>query len=162
MKVGIVSDSHADHKLAVEMAKEFNDRSVECVLCAGDVVSTEVVRAFGEVEGARFIGVFGNCDHEREALSEAARGIGGEFCGEVFSGEVGGKRVYMTHIPRNIDIISNSGNFDLVVYGHTHRLDIHYDNGAVTVNPGRDAVVVVDLSDMSAEEVAIGGQAKKR
>ena len=163
MKVGIVTDSH-DHCGNIEKAvRVFVQRQVECVFHSGDIVSPFSAKAFGAVAPARFIAVFGNNDGEKIGLQSALAGFGGEIHDNYFKGEVGGKRVFMTHTPGYVEEVTRSEMADLVIYGHTHKTDVRWVDATLVVNPGEAGdwltgegkVVILDLASMEYELVSL-------
>ncbi|MEK6692158.1 MAG: metallophosphoesterase family protein, partial [Nitrospirota bacterium] len=57
------------------------------------------------------------------------------------------------------DALSESGLFDLIIYGHTHRPDVRKANKTTIVNPGKASrlirgkmtVAIIDLNTMEVE-----------
>ena len=66
----------------------------------------------------------------------------------------------MLHESDAVDALADSGHYDVIIYGHTHQVDIRADKTLV-INPGetggwttgRSTVVVLDLNDMNTELV---------
>ena len=163
MKVGIVSDSH-DHQANVLKAVEvFNKRKVDYVLHAGDIIAPFTAKAFAKVEGAKFIAVFGNNDGEKLLLVSTINDFGGEIHERAYTGDIGGRRILMTHTADVLESIVGSGKYDLVIYGHTHKKDIRKVGKTLVINPGEttdwltneSCVVVLELDDMSVEEISL-------
>jgi hypothetical protein len=162
MKIGIISDTHDVHRNALKAAEIFAARKVNYIFHAGDIVSGYIAEILAGVEGAKFIGVFGNCDTERAELTSATGIYEGQIH-DVFSGEIGGRRIFIKHKVESPEEIAADGKYDLVIYGHTHRKDIHRIGGTLIVNPGtarhwlmgKSEVVVVELDDMSTEEISL-------
>lgn len=163
MKVGIISDSHDNYRNVQKAVEIFGGQGVDYVFHAGDIISPATAAVFGELDGAKFIGVYGNCDYERGLLAGAIENFGGEIHDRVYRGEVGGRRIYMTHRLDMPERIAEEGEHDLVIYGHTHKLDIRRIGGTLVVNPGRSGgglmkkgtAVVVELDGMKVKEVVI-------
>jgi len=155
MKIGILSDSH-DQMTQLEKAVErFHREDVAWVLHAGDFVSPIAATPLGALR-VPFLGVFGNCDGDRLYLTERFRDIGDLHAGP-HEFEIEGTRIVLMHEPSTIDALAASRYFDLVIYGHTHRIDVRVDK-ALVVNPGeccgllsgRATVAVVDTEAMTA------------
>ncbi|MFO8133457.1 MAG: metallophosphoesterase [Thermoplasmatota archaeon] len=156
--IGLISDTH-DHLPSIERAVElFNDRAVDLVLHAGDVVSPFTARAFGNLE-APFTGVFGNNDGDRVHLQAFFADIG-TFHADPYMDDIGGARIAVTHIPELVP--SLAATQDVVVYGHTHESMVE-DNGALVVNPGeccgylsgRHTVALLSLPGMQADVIEL-------
>jgi putative phosphoesterase len=134
MKIGIMADSH-DNLPKIRAAMElFAREGVGLILHAGDFVAPFAVRA---MHGApcRVLAVFGNNDGERVGLAKAFEAIG-EVHPRIATAEVDGKRIGMVHQDELVAPIAAGNAFDLLVYGHTHRLDIRREGQALIINPG--------------------------
>ena len=164
MKIGIISDTHDHHANVLKAIDLFNERQVEAVLHGGDMVSPFTAKEFGRVKAARFIAVFGNNEGERVMVRDAVEGFGGEIYSYCYKGELGGRRVFMTHTQHFVEEAAESGRYDLVVYGHTHEQDIRRAGETLVVNPGEATdwltgmgqVLVVELETMEYEVVKLG------
>jgi len=163
MKIGIISDTHDHHQNVLKAIEIFNVSGLEYVLHAGDMVSPFTARAFAEVTGAKLISVFGNCDGEKQYLKSTIEQIGGENYGQIYKGQIAGKKIFMTHKPNIIDKSVRSGSYDLVIYGHTHKQDIRRVGQTLIINPGEATdwitgesfVVVLDLDNMTYESIRL-------
>jgi len=160
MKIGILSDTH-DRLARIERAVErFHAAGVELVLHAGDFVSPFTAIPFAKLE-VPFVGVFGNNDGDRLYLRERFASIGPIHLG-YHTFEVGGLRGVLMHEPKSIDALAASGHYDLVVYGHTHEIDLR-EGDCTIVNPGeacgyltgRASAVVFDTEVRRAELIEL-------
>ena len=162
MKIGIISDTHDGLANAAKAAEVFGHQGVNYIFHAGDIESGDTAEMFAGSNGAKFIAVYGNCDMERAELAEAIENFGGEIS-ETYEGRVGGKRIFMAHKPELANGAIETGKFDLVIHGHTHKFDIHRAGGTLVVNPGaakrwqmgNPRVVIVELEDLTAEAVSL-------
>lgn len=162
MKIGIISDSH-DNKSNVEKAVEvFAAKQVKYVLHAGDMTSSVTAHALSNVDHAKFIGVLGNCD--KDISLERFTGNGNaEVHPGIYSGCIEGRRIYMTHSPISLERVVESGKYDIVIYGHTHKQDIRLVGSTLVINPGETRscvkgsahVVIIELDDMSVETITL-------
>lgn len=156
MKIGIISDSHDSHSGVSKAVNIFNEEKVDYVLHAGDIVSPFTARLFANVENATFIAVFGNNDGEKLSLASTIQSFGGQIHKNSLNTEIGGRKIFMTHIPSTIEEIIETGFYDLVIYGHTHQQNIIRVGNTLVVNPGestdwvagRSSVVILNLKDM--------------
>lgn len=163
MKIGIVSDSHDNYEKAEKAAAVLAAKEVEYIFHAGDIVSPQIAGIFAGVNGAKLIAVFGNCDRKRGLLENTIRELDGEIHEQPYIGRVADKRIFMTHVPGMLDEIVNSGEYDIVIYGHTHKQDIRTIGRTVLINPGQSRswrqsgseVVVLDLDSMKAERICL-------
>lgn len=136
MKVGIMSDSH-DHLENIRKAVEaFNSAEVGYVLHAGDFVAPFVVNELRKLN-CPLLGVFGNNDGERIGLQNRFKVFGAEVKVQPAFVELEGKKFVIIHEHDLADALAESGKFDVVLYGHTHNVDIRKaNNGCLIVNPG--------------------------
>jgi len=134
----------------------FDREGVTVALHAGDIISPITEKEFSRLR-CRLICVFGNNDGEKLFLKEKFREIG-ELHERKWEGEIGGRRVLLIHAPDMLEALRESGAYDLIVYGHTHRAEVRCGRTLV-VNPGecggwltgRATVAIVDTDAMSAE-----------
>ena len=160
MKIGILSDSHDNLPALERIVERFNAEKVDLVLHAGDFVSPFTSIPLAKLR-APFVGVFGNNDGDRIYLIRRFEGIGTLHSG-LHAFEVGGIRIALMHEPQAVDALTASGAYDLIVYGHTHKLDLRPGSPAV-VNPGeaggwlsgRSTAVVFDAGTGRPELIAL-------
>ena len=156
MKIGIITDTH-DQWLVLKKAVEvFTEHHVDCVLHAGDITSPSSVQALAGINHVKFIGVFGNCDSDKPALESVVNSHKGEIHRGIYKGNIQGKKLLMAHDPRNLGDMPITGDFDLIVYGHTHVQDIHKQGSTLVINPGQSWAVVLDLDSMDYGAIYLG------
>ena len=138
--VGLLADTH-DHQSNLEKILAFySEKGVTHLLHAGDVVAPFVKRWFPTafVEAVDIHVVFGNNDGERDGLRKQFEDIAthhGDF-GRI---EIDGLSFALYHgtMKPVIDALIASGNYDVVVTGHTHHpVYTTHENGTIHVNPG--------------------------
>jgi hypothetical protein len=160
VKVGIVSDSH-DHRGAAEGALLlFRAEGVGMVLHLGDVCSPAVLAGYAD-PSIPFLGVFGNNDADRDGLQNAT---GGAFRRGPHIETVDGRKILLAHSYDQLrGELSGQGQFDLVLFGHTHRPLTMRVGKALVVNPGescgllrgKHTCAIVDLATMEPRIVEI-------
>jgi len=156
MKIGVLSDSH-DNVPKVEAAVAlFTEAGVELAIHAGDFVSPFAVAPLAHLD-RRVVAVFGNNDGERVVLAKKFETLG-EVHPNVAEVEVGGRKIAVTHYPEIAEPLARAGDHDLVVYGHTHEIDLRREK-SLLLNPGeaggwltgRCTVAVVELESLEVE-----------
>lgn len=156
MRIGIISDTHDHHRNVARAVEVFRARDVQYVLHAGDIVTASTAQAFAEHWRERFMAVFGNCDADRASLQATVERCDGRI-DHCYEGDIDGKSIYMAHKPNTIAEAANRQKYDLIIYGHTHRQDVHREGKTLIVNPGparggmirAGQVLVLDLADMT-------------
>lgn len=132
MKIGIISDTHDNIDRIKEAIEIFNSEGVELVIHAGDVTSPFALIPFEELK-AEFVGIFGNNDGDRLLLHERSRG---RIHRQPYKFTFAGKRIVVMHEPTLVEELADSGHFDLIIYGHTHKARIETVNNTLIINPG--------------------------
>ncbi|RLC95002.1 MAG: YfcE family phosphodiesterase [Chloroflexi bacterium] len=153
MKLGIVSDTHDNLPMIARAVELFNREKVDLVVHAGDFVSPFTADRLQGLQ-ARLVGVFGNNDGDRPLLVRRFESIG-EIRDDHCELELDGRKIAVMHQPRFLEALVVSGRYDLIIYGHTHQVDIRRGS-TVVVNPGECAgwltdmptVAVIDLTTM--------------
>ncbi len=170
MKLGIMADSHDNVPMVRRAVELFNRRRVDLVIHAGDFVAPFAVAPLAELD-CRVVAVFGNNDGERVVLAKKFEAIG-EVHPNLAEAGLGGRRIAAMHYPELAEPIAASGRHDLVIYGHTHEIDVRQAETAAPearpsttlLNPGevggwltgRSTAAIVELEDMQVEIVELG------
>ena len=136
-KIAIFSDSH-DHIHNLQQAlKQAQDMGVDALLHCGDLCAPFVVKLLGEQFSGPIHLIFGNNDGDGRLTQLLAsqfphithHGIYGEF-------DLFGRRIAMIHYPEPARRIAQSGQLDLVCYGHDHTQHRETIGSTLLVNPG--------------------------
>ncbi len=153
--IGIISDSH-DNMNALRKAVEFfNERGVKAVLHAGDLVSPFTARAFKELKPKLYF-VFGNNDGDKVMLTKRFEEIGATSCGNFGDLTIDGLHIALLHGTNEalVKAIAKSGEFDVVVRGHTHDPDVKIIEGVTVIKPGESSGVLSGKSTVAILEIA--------
>lgn len=153
MKVGIITDTHDLHDVLTKAVEVFTEHNVDCILHAGDITTPSSAHALASIDHVKFIAVFGNCDLDKSSLEAVLRGRYGEIHKGTYKGSIADKKLLMAHEPRNLGDMPITGDFDLIVYGHTHVQDIHRQGNTLIINPGQSWAVILDLDSMDYETI---------
>ena len=122
MKLGVMSDSHDNIPNVKRAVALFNELGVDLVVHAGDFIAPFAIDPLGDLN-CRVVGVFGNNDGERIVVAKRFEAIGGEVHPNLASASLGDKSIAVMHYPELAIPIAKSGDYDIVVYGHTHNID---------------------------------------
>lgn len=162
MRIGVLSDTHGHVGHCREAVHLLENLDVKAVLHCGDVGSAAIVRLLAAWP-AHF--VFGNCDADLEELSLAIAQAGLACHGWFADLSLAGRRIAMTHghLSQPLTEAEQSGEFDLVCYGHTHRAEQHWQGRTLVLNPGALyrarplSFAVVDLERLTVERFTLPG-----
>ncbi|MFP4176449.1 MAG: YfcE family phosphodiesterase [Planctomycetota bacterium] len=159
MLIGVISDSHDNLPMLERGLAELDDRGVEMILHAGDLVAPFALKVILRT-GLPLTAVLGNNDGERAGLSRMHE--------DIHEGphrfKVADRTVLMAH-QREVVQEARVGGEDLLIYGHDHSPDI-VAGSPMIVNPGemggwlngRCTGAIVDLSKMTGELLEFGRQ----
>lgn len=119
--LAIISDSHNDETYLDLLGDQLENFKVDTILHLGDVTSPEMT---GFLRGYKTYFVVGNNDFERERLEKEVKGVKGVLQDQPLCFDWNNRRIFAVHghgdglkLAKNA---FNSGEWDLVCYGHTH------------------------------------------
>jgi len=158
VRVAVVSDSHDNLLKVKEFISWVNSNSVDLVIHCGDFVSPFTVKLLTSDLKCDFIGVFGNNDGEIAGLLTVS---GGVIEKPPVAKVIDGQRVAIMHEPLFVESLAKSGDFDFVLYGHTHQVDRRVVNGCQVLNPGelcgyltgKSSFAILDTAELTVEIV---------
>lgn len=159
-RVGVVADTH-DRIRAIDLVvKRFSDENVNLVLHAGDYVAPFAVLRFKPLK-AKLIGIFGNNDGDHDLLRRRFEEIGAHLHGKFAELNIGGLRAALIHGEDEalLRALINSGYYDVVIHGHTHKAEIYSVGRTLVINPGeacgylsgRATIAILNTERRSAE-----------
>ena len=127
MKFAIISDTHDNMANFNKVINFLHKEKINTILHCGDICNQdtidEAVRNFkGEITFVR-----GNGDYDLQEISES------------MVIKLGGKNIFFVHYPEIAKTKAESGIYDLVFYGHTHRPWEERVGNCRLVNPGETA-----------------------
>lgn len=160
MRIAVVSDTHGHVANAGAAVELIRTERVQAVLHCGDIGSPAVVRLFDEWP-AHF--VLGNVDHDGDRLGAAIRDAGQSFHDRFAALKLDGVTIALLHSDdqRLFEATIESGNYDLVCYGHTHLAEQHRVDRTLVLNPGAlyratpHTFAVVDLPELRVRHVVV-------
>jgi len=158
--VGIISDTHDNRKAIRQAVEIFNSRGASLVIHAGDLVAPFTALDFKALNCPMEM-VFGNNDGEKIGLSSSFKEIGNILPGPR-SFTFRDKKFLLMHEPGSLDAVAGSCSVDVVIYGHTHEIDIR-KGPPLIINPGeaggwlRDkcTVALLALETMAVEVIEL-------
>jgi len=136
MKIGVLSDTHDSLSNVIYAVEVMRERGVETIIHCGDLTDFEMLSRF---EGFRLIYLLGNMDHASGTIVKMVQKMNPEnFAGTVFTGQLGDVLVAATHshIEGKIMELVQTGKYQWIFHGHTHRRRDEVVRGARIVNPG--------------------------
>lgn len=119
-RIGVISDTHG--LLRPEAVKAL--RGSDLILHAGDVGGWEILRDLRAI--APVVAVRGNVDTQDWAHMMRLREVA----------EFGQHSFYLMHRIADLDLKPQAAGFAAVIYGHSHRPSIEWQDGVLFLNPG--------------------------
>lgn len=138
MKVAIISDIHENYHNLFQALERIETQNVERILCLGDLVSPNVAMmlaaskipvhsVWGNNDGDK-VGIVKKSLHSKSRLTMADR-----MYDQL---EVEGRKIFLVHYNDTARQMAESGHYDAVFYGHTHKKSRELVGDCLLVNPG--------------------------
>jgi hypothetical protein len=136
MLIGLISDTHDNQTNIKKVVDIFNKKDVDMVLHGGDHIAPFTLNWYEPLD-APMKGTGGNLDAEHVMLGEKYAERGWEFDREILTVDLEG-RIALTHGIREefVVALAESGEYDVVVRGHTHERQEEMHGRTLLVNPG--------------------------
>jgi putative phosphoesterase len=154
MKICIVSDSHDRSEPLVEAIVEAQAYGAQAVIHCGDLIGVNTLRASLKLN-IPIHAVHGNNIGDVAALYRMMAKTNGlfSFYGEDVALDMGGCKIFVTHMPHQGQAFACTGDYDLVCHGHSHTAHIgkqkHVRGGECwLINPG--SVAGIDAPGVKA------------
>ncbi len=169
MKVAVLSDTHDNLVNVRKINRILEERKPDLVIHLGDIVSPFTLKALQE-PGRRIVALYGNNDGERLKLMEVAREGSSEIHEPPHVMELDGRRILALHgwgsqekTRMLVHSLAASGDYDIVLYGHTHRWHLEKVGKTLILNPGsaygllfsEATMAILDLELLSVEKIKI-------
>jgi len=134
MRVGIFSDTHDHLDNIRRLVDMFNDRECECVLFAGDLVSTFAIPPLRKLRCPLY-GCHGDNEGNKVGIRGGLRVIGEIQDAPAAYSLADGTRIVIVHMERQLNGYPDV--FNIAIFGHTHRPRVKRDQqGRLMINPG--------------------------
>ena len=136
VRIGVISDTHGEERLIRQAMEVFKELGVGRILHCGDLCVPDNVALFKEIP---IDFVYGNCDScVRLSIERAVETHGGTLHGDFGSLRLAGKNIAFLHGQNRTRLLQelDSGKWDLICCGHTHRYEFSMYGETILLNPG--------------------------
>ena len=135
MRIAVLSDIHDNvWKLAAALAAI---QGADELICCGDLCSPFIVHQMARGFAGPIHIVFGNNDGDLYRITANAQKYDHvSLHGELFRGELGGRKIAVNHYDNIGRSLAAAGEFDVVCYGHNHVYDVRRIGKTLAINPG--------------------------
>ena len=132
MKIAIVSDTHNNWANFEKAIKWINKEKIQLILHCGDIQSQETIDDAKKIFDGEIKFVKGNADWQMNLPEFLEVEI------EAASAEApaGRRKIGFVHFPNEAKKMAQSGKYDVVFYGHTHRPWDEKVGKCHMINPG--------------------------
>ncbi len=137
---------------------------VQAVIHCGDLCAPFMVKRLGEgLAGIPIHVVWGNNDGDQFTIAKVASDYEHvRLHGQVAHLELEGVRVAVSHYPEIAGDLADSGNYELVCYGHDHTAHQEWRDDCLLLNPGElmgmnghSTIAIVEIPTMEVELVEL-------
>ncbi len=158
--LGIVSDTHGHIRNTQQGVRMLESLEVDAVVHCGDIGSPDIPPLF-RAWPTHY--VLGNVDWPRQDLLESIEAAGGTLHGRFGAIVAAGRKIAFLHgddaTRFNVEI--ESGHWDLICHGHTHKANQDTQGKTLILNPGAlqrawpPSIAVVELSPLRATMIPL-------
>ncbi len=162
MKIAVISDTHDNKSAIIEAFRKIEAKGIRLTFHLGDIISPFVSDFIREVYSGDLVAILGNNDGEKFFLKKKFE-INGFELKELkpVKMELEGRKILLMHEPVEVDSLAKSGDFDIILYGHLHKIDRRKVGNTLILNPGeacgyltgKRSFAVIDLETLDAEVI---------
>lgn len=140
MKVAIISDVHNNEVNLKKVLDYCRDNNVKTIICCGDLASLETLNFLNNNFSDEIHYCFGNMDNGQLKNYEFSKHYKNTIIYKDFGEtEIDGKKIAFVHFPEIAKKLSETGKYDFVFYGHTHKPWEETIGKCKMLNPGNIA-----------------------
>jgi len=162
VRIGIIADTHDRLPKIARAAECFNDLHVDCIYHAGDYVAPFALARF-EALACPLVGVFGNNDGEKQGLLTKAEALGISLHHPPYTARLDAVSLLLMHELGDLEALIQLDEYDLIIYGHSHRQDQQRHGRTLVINPGEACgwqydsctAMVLELPSMAVEVITL-------
>lgn len=137
MKVALISDIHDNDGNLVQALSLAESAGCTHLICLGDMVHSATFRTLRRSWAFGIDLVFGNNERERTLFRRMAEDFSNTTLhGDTGEVELGGRRIFFTHLPEHAQNALAAGGFHAVFFGHTHQVFNKTFGNTLVANPG--------------------------
>ncbi|HAT75108.1 MAG TPA: hypothetical protein DCS28_03655 [Candidatus Moranbacteria bacterium] len=147
MKIAIISDIHNNEVNLEKVLDYCGENKIEKIICCGDLASKETLDFLNDTFSGEIHYCFGNMDNEQlhDISAKGGPASGWDFnknyrntfifkdFGEV---KIDDRKIAFVHFPREAKKLAETGKYDFVFYGHTHKPWTEKIGNCIMLNPG--------------------------
>lgn len=149
MRIAIISDIHNNEVNLQKVLNYCEREKISTIICCGDLASRETLDFMNDIFTGTIYYVFGNMDNEQLidikrhldpswALSaQVAQKYRNTLAFKEFGeAEFENKKIAFVHFPKEAKKLAETGKYNFVFYGHTHKPWLEKIGNCIMLNPG--------------------------
>ena len=140
MQIAIISDVHNNEVNLEKVLRHCAEQKIETLICCGDLASKEMLDLMNDNFSGEIYYTFGNADYtelrELDSLEKYRNTLLFKNFGEA---KIDGKAIAFVHFPREANKLAESGKYNFVFHGHTHKPWEEMIGNCKILNPGNVA-----------------------
>lgn len=137
MKIVIISDIHNNEVNLKKVLDYCQKNKIGTIICCGDLASDETLEFLNNNFSGIIHYTFGNMDNEQlQSFTDAKEYKNTKIYKDFGEIEIGGKKIAFVHYPREARKLCETGKYDFVFYGHTHKPWEEMVGKCKMLNPG--------------------------
>jgi len=152
--IGVLSDTHIPHrtrKFPDIVIEDFKKRNVDYVFHLGDFTEYKVYKRLVDEFGKdKIVAIRGNMDFDQELKRILPDKIELEILGHkvLMLHGMGGPNMIIKRLIKNLNLLNS--NYDIVIFGHTHRPENEIVDGILFFSPGTTSPIDNKLTVVSS------------
>lgn len=138
MKIAIISDVHDNLPNLKKVLGYCSENKIEKLICCGDLATLETLEYLNDNFEGEIFYCFGNMDddHLRDYPFEKNHYKKTKIFKEFGEAEINNKKIAFVHFPEKAKELCQSGKYNVIFYGHTHKPWTEKINNCEMLNPG--------------------------
>jgi hypothetical protein len=140
MQIAITSDIHNNEINLDKVLRYCAEQKITTLICCGDLASKEVLDLMNDNFSGTIYYTFGNADYTELRELESIEKYRNTFLFKSFGeAKIDGKVIAFVHFPREAKKLAESGKYNFVFHGHTHKPWEEMIGNCKVLNPGNVA-----------------------
>lgn len=141
MKIAIIADVHDNLPNLKKVLDYCSQNNIEKIICCGDLATVETLEYLNDNFEGEIFYCFGNMDedHLRSYPFKNNRYKKTKIFKEFGEAEIDNKKIAFVHFPEKAKELCQSGKYNVVFYGDTHKPFTKKINECEMLNPGNVA-----------------------
>jgi putative phosphoesterase len=140
MQIAITSDIHNNEVNLEKILRYCAEQKITKLICCGDLASKEILDLMNDNFAGVIYYTFGNADYTELRELDSVGKYRNTFLFKSFGEtEIDNKKIALVHFPREARKLAETGRYNFVFHGHTHKPWVEKIGNCIVLNPGNVA-----------------------